>query len=476
MYEEPAMPRAQRVTAVAAALCAVLVAAACSNGTLSTSGSASAPAAKPGPNCKLHLLGEARSSPAESSAWQQVFADFKAKYHCAVTATWQGQFTGVPQLLNEAHLAGQTVDVVTDGTENWDFVKAGSLMDLTRMVSSYTSRFSPGTVARFSLDGHIWGVPLSVESSSVFFYNATLFRRLGLSAPQTYAQFVHDASVIKARTSVQPVVEGGKDTWEWPMWYMNAFAQTSGNKSVADTVSVLDGQQQFTSPASVQALQAVANFARGGLLTSSSLATDENGAIAAFAQQKAAMMFDGTWALPLLRAAHPPFDVGVFTFPLVVNQPGVVSQPSGAPEGALSIPSFIPKADLPLADQFIEFATSPPEAGKILATLDATVPSVAAVPSAGDPLATTLRRDFLPRTIAWLDWMWPSDVTTAMENAIEGVLFNHQTPAQAAQAVQNQLNTLRQQQNYTYDFLARWSKAQWAKVEPAPVPKIQVTG
>lgn len=468
------MHRAQRVTAVAAAACTALAVAACSAGSIAPA--SAAPAAKPGPNCKLHMLGEARANQAEANAWQQVFADFKAKYHCSVTATWQGQFTGVPQLLNEAHLAGQMVDITTDSTENWDFVKAGSLMDLTKLVSSYVSRFSPGTVARFTLDGHIWAVPLSVESSSVFFYNATLFRKLGLSVPQTYAQMVHDASVIKSKSSAQPMVEGGKDTWEWPMWYMNAFAQTSGNKSIADTTQFLNGKQQFTSPASVQALQDVANFARNGLLTSSSLATDENGAIAAFVQQKAAMMFDGTWALPLLRAANPKFNIGVFTFPLVVNTPGVFAQPSGAPEGALSIPSFIPKADLPLADQFLEFVTSPPEAGKILGTLDPIVPSVAAVPSASDPLATTLRQDFLPKTIGWLDWMWPSDVTTAVENAIEGVLFNHQTPAQAAQSVQNQLSTLRQQQNYNYDFLAKWSKSQWAQVEPSPVPKIQVTG
>jgi raffinose/stachyose/melibiose transport system substrate-binding protein len=467
------MHRIRRAASVVIPVAAALVVAACSSGSISSGTSGNA--GKAGAGCKLHLLGEARSSQAEANAWQQVFADFKAKYHCTVLATWQGQFTGVPQLLNEAHLAGQTVDIVTNGTEIWDFVKSGSLMDLTKMVTPYLSRFSPGTVARFSLGGHIWGVPLSLESSSVFFYNATLFHKLGLTTPQTFAQMVHVANVIKAKTSVQPVVEGGKDTWEWPMWYMNTFAQTSGNKSINDTIAVLDGKQKFTSPASVQAFQDVANFAKSGLLTSSSLATDENGAIAAFVQQKAAMMFDGTWALPLLRAANPKFKIGVFSFPLVVNAPGVVSQPSGAPEGALSIPSFIPKADLPMADQFIEFATSPPEAGKILATLDATVPSIVAVPSSSDPLSPTLRQNFLPRTIGWLDWMWPSPVTTSVENAIEGVLFNHQTATQAAQTVQTELNTLRQQQNYTYDFLGGWSKSQWARVEPAKIPKIQIT-
>ena len=95
-------------TAALAAVAALLAAgaAACSGGNSLSSATAAGSAAKPGAGCLLHVLGEARSSPAEAKAWQQVFADFKAKYHCSVTATWQGQFTGVPQLLNEAHLAG----------------------------------------------------------------------------------------------------------------------------------------------------------------------------------------------------------------------------------------------------------------------------------------------------------------------------------------------------------------------------------
>ena len=91
--------------------------------------------------------------------------------------------------------------MVTDGTDNWDFVKSGSLMDLTKLASGYLSRFSPGTVDRFSLDNHVWGLPLSVESSSVFFYNQTLFNRLGLTAPTTFAQMVHVASVIKSKSA-----------------------------------------------------------------------------------------------------------------------------------------------------------------------------------------------------------------------------------------------------------------------------------
>jgi|SRR5579859_616473 len=467
------MSRSARAGLAAVAAATALAAAACSGG--STLGSTTGQAAHAGAGCHLHVLGETRSSAAETAAWQQVFSDFKARYHCTVSATWQGQFTGVPQLLNEARLANQPVDFVTDSTYNYNLVSASDLMDLSRLIKPYQTRFPAAALQPFTIDGKVWAIPVQPETSSMFFYNATLFKRLGLTPPQTFTQLVHDAQVIKSKTNVQPVIEGGKDTWEWPMWYMATFAQTSGNKSVADTVSFLEGKQQFTAPASVAALTDIANFSKDGLLPQSSLATDENGAIAAFVQDKAAMFFDGSWVLPTLRSSHSRFNIGAFTFPLVTSASGVVSQPNGSPTEGLAIPSFIPKADLPMADQFLEFLTSPTEANKIYATLDPVVPTITGVKAANDPLSAQLR-GYLPRTNGWLDWIWPTDVVNYVETAIQGVLFNGTSPVNAAQSVQGELNTLRKQQNYDYAFWTKWTHSQQTAVEPSSIPKIQVTG
>jgi raffinose/stachyose/melibiose transport system substrate-binding protein len=430
-------------------------------------------AAGSGSGCTLHVLGETRSSTAEAKAWSSVFADFKSQYHCTVTATWEGQFTGVPQLLNEANIAHQTVDLVTDTTENFNLASAGDLMDLTKLVQPYESRFDAGTLQPFTVDGRLWGVPVEPETSSVFFYNATLFSKLGLSAPTTFTQLVHDSDVIKSKTKVEPFVEGGSDTWEWPMWYMATFAQTSGNKSVQDTDSFLNGTYKFTSKASVQALKDLAAFSKDGIVNENSLGTDENGAVAAFLQGKAAMMFDGTWDLSTFRAGNPKFKIGVFMFPKVTSDASVVAQSNGSPTEGLSIPSSIPKKDLPMADQFLEFITSPKEANKIFATVDPIVPTIKGTTSANDPLSKTLS-SFLPRTNGWLDWLWPTDVVTAIETAINGVMFTNESPKSAAESVQNELDTLRGQQNYTFNFWNKWTAAQKAAVEPATIPKIQV--
>lgn len=424
--------------------------------------------------CTLHILGSARANAAEQAGWQKVFSDFKQQYGCTVTATWQGQFTNVPQELNEARLAHQTVDIVTTATTVSDEAKGANLLDLTKLVKPFQNRFPAGDLARFTIGGHVWAIPMAGDSSSVFFYNATLFHKLHIATPKTYAQFLKAANTIKAKTKIQPLVEGGKDTWEWPMWYFATFAQTSHNDSIAQTEAFLDGKRQFTAPDSVAALAAVAKFARDGVLTQGALDTDENGAVAAFLQQKAAMFYDGTWILPNLRAGNPKFTIGVLKFPLVTSAKGVISQSSGAPEGGLAIPSFAPKQDLKPALQFLEFVSRKKEATRVLAPLNVLVPSVKSVPSSNDPLAVTLRKNFLPTTIGWLDWIWPNDVNNAVIQAIEGVLYNHQSPQDAAKSVQSALTTMQKQQGYSFSWFKKWSSADWAKVEPSSVPKIQV--
>jgi raffinose/stachyose/melibiose transport system substrate-binding protein len=438
----------------------------------SSKGSHASAAAKS--SCHLHVLGETRISPQDTAAWNSVFAAFKAKYGCTVTATWEGDFTDVPMELNELHLAHTTVDLVTDATENYNLASAGELLDLTKLIKPYASHFAPGTLLPFTLGTQVWSIPMEPESASVFFYNVTLFKKLGLTAPLTYAELVKDASVITKQSSVQPLVEAGNDTWEWPMWYMAAFDQTSGNKSVADTDLVLEGKQQFTSGESKEAFTDLAKFSKDGLLNETSLATSEDGANAAFLQGKAAMMMDGTWDLPTLRAAKPSFKLGVFVFPLVVNTKGVVAQSNGSPTEGLSIPSFIPKADIPMTDQFLEFMTTPAQASKIEGAQDAVVPTITGVTPASDPLSKSLT-SYLPRTVGWLDWIWPTNVVTAMENSIEGVLFQGETPAAATKALQTSLDTLRSQQNYGFGFWNKWTSAQKKGVEPDSIPKVQVT-
>lgn len=417
--------------------------------------------------CKLHVLGPAATAPPSGTKWKQVFSAFDAKYHCSVAATWESTFTTLPHLLNEARLSNEPVDLVFGlATALWDLASAGDLMNLTKVVAPYKKEFKPGALQPFTIDGQVWAVPYAPETLSTFIYNASLFKKLGLSVPHTFPQLAHAAKILKQKGHVLPIIVAGKTTWEWPMWYMAAFAQTSGNRSIPETAKFLSGKRKFTAPDSVAALSDLAKFSKDGLLTeSSALGTSASASIAAFTKGKAAMTFNGTWDLPTILAAKPNFSVGVFPFPRVVSKGSVTVQEDGSPTSGVGIPSFISKSDLPMAEKLLKFITAPAQENTIQSMFDPVAPTATGVTPAKTPLGPTLR-SMQAHTVGWLDWMWPSKVVTSVETAIEGVLFNHQSAKAAAASVQSEYQALKSQQHYDYNFWSQWSTAKKKALQP----------
>lgn len=437
--------------------------------------SAATTAAASSEGCELHILGGARTYPGEEEAWNEVFAAFEKEYGCKVTARWQGEWSDTPQNLETARMAGEPVDIVyNSATINSTMARSGVLMDITELVKPFEDRFATGMLDKYTLGGHVWAIPLSDSSTSAFFYNATMFKELGLSEPKTYADLLNVAKVIKDQKGIQPLVHQGKLTYYWPMWFFETYAQETGNKSIADIEDFLSGNRKFTSPEEIAALNDIKKFYDDGLLTQDSLDTDGDGMRAAFLQQKAAMFYGGTWELATLRAANPTFDIGVFEFPLVVDQTGVVSQHGGGPDNAWSITSFIDPKNLPMAAQFLEFVTRKDNATKIISTYSPMIPSIKSVPVTDDPLAEKFNTEFMPNTITYLDWLWPSEVNDAVMQVIPAVMTGNMTAEDGAQTVQDAYDTVVAEKQYSFNWWDSWTQADWAKVTPASMPTIEV--
>lgn len=425
--------------------------------------------------CVLNVLGGVRSYPGEEDAWNEVFAAFEAEYGCKVTARWQGEWSDTPQNLETARMAGEKVDIVyNSATLNSTMARSGILMDITELVKPYADRFATGMLDKYTLGGHVWAIPLSDSSTSAFFYNATLFNELGLSEPKTYAELLDVAKTIKEQKDIQPLIHQGKAPWYWPMWFFETFAQESGNKSIQYTNEFLSGTRKFTSPEEIAALNAIAKFYNDGLLTQDTLDTDSDAMRAAFLQQKAAMFYGGTWELAPLRAANPEFEIGVFQFPMVVDAADVVSQHGGGPDNAWSITSFADPANVQMAAQFLEFVTRPDNAAKIISTYSPMIPSIAGVPVADDPLAEEFNTEFMPNTITYLDWLWPSEVNDAVMQVIPAVMTGAMTAEDGAQTVQDAFDTVVLEKEYSFNWWDSWTAEDWAKVTPATMPTIEV--
>ena len=466
-------PTFRRAAVPAVAMTVLITLAACSSGGDGASSSGTTGAS--GGDCHLSFLASADRPTAEQDAYKEVFADFEKQFDCTVSTTFEGTWDQLPQQLSAARLAGTQVNLFLTSTATRDLAKAGLLMNLSTCIKPFEDRYLPSAVAPYTIDDKVWAVPMSSTDTSAIVYNADMFDELGLKPPTTFAELVQDGNVIAKAKGITPMIHQGKSPWYWPMWYMATFAQESGNKSVQYTEDFLSGKRKFTSPEEVKALADLAEFTKDGLLDRTTLDTDEQGMYAAFLQQKAAMFFALTPSLQNIRAAKPSFKIGVFQFPKVVDDAAVKPQVGGGPENGLSVASFAPADTQAMACQLIEFMSRPDEARKLLAPTDPLVPSIKGVaPTSTEPLADQLTKEFIPNTVQFLDWIWPSKVNDAVTSAITDVMYNNKSPQDAAASVQSALDKYKSEEDYQFDWWQGWKDADWQKVSFPSDMKIDV--
>lgn len=414
-------------------------------------------------DCQLTFLASADRPTDEQDAWRQVFANFEEEYGCSVEARFQGTWDEITQQLTGARIADEQVNLFITSTATRDLARAGMVMDLSTCIAPFEDRFLPSAQAPYVIDGHVWAVPMSSTDTSAMIYNATLFDELGIDPPQTYADLVAAGEVIAENTDMVPIIHQGKSPWYWSMWYFATFGQRSGNDSVALTEAFLAGERQFTSAEEVAALADLARFTADGLMDRGTLDTDSDGMRATFLQQRAAMMFALTPELVNLRTAEPDFELGVFLFPLA--EAGLSPEMGGGPENGVSVASFADPDTMAVSCQLIEFMSRPDQAAILFEPVNPLVPSVAGVPvTTAEPLADQLIAEFIPHTVTFLDWIWPGQINDAVRNAVVDVMYNGKDPALAAQDVQNALDTLVAEEDYSYRWWESWTDEQRAAV------------
>lgn len=102
------------------------------------------------------------------------------------------------------------------------------------------------------------------------------------------------------------------------------------------------------------------------------------------------------------------------------------------------------------------------------------IPSIKGVPVTNDPLAEKFNSEFMPNTITYLDWLWPSEVNDAVMQVIPAVMTGNMTAEQGAQTVQDAYDTVVAEKQYSFNWWDKWTKDDWAKVTPTAIPTIEV--
>ena len=360
-----------------------------------------------------------------------------------VTVTWRHmpseRFT---ELFTAAEVAGDQIDIMDlNGQDLRRYALGERLQDLSGLT--YLDRFLPVARETYTIKDKLWALPRGGVSGFTFFCNLKAFQAIGAEAPPaTYADLVAMAPDLKA-AGYAPFVHAGKNIYLWPVWQFWAYGQTSGNKAIEGTFSVLAGDTKFTDPEHVAGLEILQRFTDDGMFIDGVNSLDSDAAWLQFTQGKAAFFYTHAG-----HDRHLP--------PGGLPRSGHVADPAGA--GGRGSRRHSPAAGRhrqrprPLrrdrrragraAASVMDLMTSD-EQVKALNDLNGDPVSCNAnVVASDDPLALIYAEQCSPNQTTYLDWFWPPEITRAFQENQQAIVAGDSSPEDAADDIQSVLEDL----------------------------------
>jgi raffinose/stachyose/melibiose transport system substrate-binding protein len=218
------------------------------------------------------------------------------------------------------------------GPEGRAYATSGQLVDLTNAMNKVLPKsygYGPNTkwknamlplVKPFvTLNGRYYAAPSEITAITVF-YNRVIFKKAGLTAPTTWAEFLAVCKKLKSR-GVAPLTVTGTFNGYMQLYFDYLLARRVGT---AAPLAAIAGKRSF---ASIPGVGAAANdlqtIVKNGYFLKGFQATDFTAAQLNFFQGKAAMMVMGTWLEGEMKDSIPPdFQLGTFPFPQIPGGKG----------------------------------------------------------------------------------------------------------------------------------------------------------
>lgn len=174
------------------------------------------------------------------------------------------------------------------------------------------STFMPYFWDLIQIDGSHYFVPESLYTNG-WFYDAALFRELGLSVPETWEEFLDVAETLKANNIYPVALDGMLDYYN--TWFFTAIAmRLAGPDAVW---SAFTGETRFADdPVFLEAARLTAEFWDRGLFQPGAEGSNFPAAQALITQGTAGMIHVGAWFPAEMSDVTPPdFEMRMFPFP-----------------------------------------------------------------------------------------------------------------------------------------------------------------
>lgn len=206
------------------------------------------------------------------------------------------------------------------------YAREGLMLDLSEILNALGLKDKFTTLASFTLDGNIYGLPIggSIEG---YFYNKDYFEQKGLSIPQTLDELDRLAEEIQADGKI-PFAQASKDAWIPLMTTNNLWSYYAGPEI---TYGFMTGESQWNDERMVKAIAKHKEWVEKGYFKKGELGLEYADMRNQMITGEAIMMMDGSWANSVFRdpaqAGPMAGKIGFFNMPpLKKGDPVVVMQ------------------------------------------------------------------------------------------------------------------------------------------------------
>jgi len=333
-------------------------------------------------------------------------------------------------------------DVVT-GNQGWSadgvMIKAGLLAPLDKYDKEYgwSKRFGNLDELKWSSDGaqwgtgHLYGVSYSSSINGVFFNKANL-KKLGLSVPKTFAEFVSDMAKAKAAGMI-PLQLGDQDKWPGTQNFQ-MLQDMYTSPTVLRNWIYGRNNVSFATPANMKAAAMLKDWASEGYITPGSIGTPYDAVNANFANGQGLFDYTGTWETGLF-AEKMKDNVGFFLVPAA--SAGTVPLAVGSLELPWHVSARSTHKDLAAA--YIAFIMSKQNAPAVLKSGEIPVNPVSTAhvtPVIADTLRAWKEVTGADKLVPFLDWATP-DMLLTVGGATQGLLGGQSSPQTFVDTVQS---------------------------------------
>ena len=302
---------------------------------------------------------------------------------------------------------GEAPDVINIYPQNADFkgwAADGQFVDLTD-ESDILGNLNEGAAEAYAVDSKIYNVPLTTNVSGIY-YNKDAFDKLGIEVPKSLAEFQEIVKKIKDDGQT-PFAEALGDPWT-----VNGFAQLAWIQSAGSPQAAND-YLRFSDKGAIKSDEVTKNVAAYLDLLAGNGQSNSDGAlyadtVAVFAEGKALMMANGSWALTVIKQQEPDFEVGFFPMPGLTADAPVMTV--GAADMAVSISADSENIDA--SKDFVKYLSSTKAMQKYY-DVDGSPTSVKGVETEGkfEELADVAKLAFTDQQAIWLHSEWTSEET-----------------------------------------------------------------